>query len=215
MNDPRPRRERGELDSLEMLGHGIMGFTMTLLVLDLRLPEQYPAGQLWEALHDVARPAAAYGLGFIYLMGTWLSMRNVFRRHRSFDEVQTICWLLAFGLIALTPFTVSTAAQASDDPHDFAVAVRLMAIVVGSTYLLALLAALRAASRGQFAPGAALRVKMVALAIGPSVAAVALSYLSPLLALMALFLEVVLGLFATVVDDRVLAPPVEPPPAAE
>ena len=133
MGEETGRRPVGELDSLEMLTHGIFAITMTLLVLDLRLPNHYRAGHLGSALWGLHTQAIAFALGFLYLMSNWLPIRQGLRRMRSVSTGELICYLISLALLSVTPFLVRTIAGAAGNSHDLGVAVRLMAIVVTAT----------------------------------------------------------------------------------
>lgn len=133
----------GETQSLEVLVHGIFAITMTLLILDLRLPDDAAKGDLWHSLKDLGPQALAYLFGFVYLAANWLGIRDFFRNLRAIDRGSSIMILAAMGLISLTPVTVSVLASAAADGHDLGVAVRLMSAVVGVGYAMTGLAVRR------------------------------------------------------------------------
>ncbi|MDQ1695103.1 MAG: potassium channel family protein [Frankiaceae bacterium] len=125
-----------EKESLEALMHGIFAITMTLLILDLRVPETRSRGHLWESLQGLGPEIAGYAFGFVYLMSVWLSLRNFTRQLRGVTSLLSVVFLLVIGLVSLTPFTVSTMSAAVGDTSDLGTAVRLMSAVVGTSFLL-------------------------------------------------------------------------------
>lgn len=131
----RPGRVVNEKASLEALVHGIFAITMTLLILDLRLPEAEP-GHLWESLQNLGPEVLGYLFGFVYLMSVWLSLREFVRQLNGVTSSLSVVFLLVVGLVSLTPFTVSTMANAMGDSDDLGTAVRLMAAVAAVSFLL-------------------------------------------------------------------------------
>ena len=180
-----------------MLFHGIFAITLTLLILDLRVPEDGGHGQLWEHLRGLAPQAAAYVFGFTYLMAAWVSLREMFRVLRGVTLPFTVILLIGIGFVSMAPFTVSTLAGAVGDSDDMGVAVRLMAVLMGSGYLLSAWS-VKVAVRQGFAPAIPYYtmgpVVTVAACIAPCVLAAAASYASPWLGVALLSVDILLGL---------------------
>ena len=204
-------REPLETASLEMLLHGIFAITMTLLVLDVRLPHDYQAGHLWDTVWAMRAQFAAYMFGFIYLIAAWLEFRRGFHRHPTLEMSVQICWLLMLAVIAVTPFLVSMLASSVDDSHDLATAVRITAVVVAVGNIGGVVGVcLHHRPAGTLAlHGIAV---MLVLSMGPFLLAIALSFVLPWLALGVLAFEWLIQLAADrlrrlwVRGERELAP---------
>ncbi len=192
--------------SMEALTHGIFAITMTLLILELRVPEFEADGHLWHSLKELGPHIAGYLFGFVYLMAVWLSLRDFFRQLNGITSAVSVVILMVIGTVSLTPFTVS-AMTSSAGNDDLGVAVRLMAVVVGASFLLASLAAKIALHQGLVpaTPWFTMPwLRVVLTAAGPAMVAFALSYLNPWLGVAALSVDIVLGIVS----------PAEPPEAA-
>jgi len=169
---------------LETLADGIFAIAMTILVLELRLPE--PATDLWDALVALAPRFATFVISFVVLGVYW------FAHHQTFYFLvrvnRTLVWLsiLFFMGAALIPFVASVMGDHYLDP----VALSLYGLA------LALLAALGyiiwwyiTGDRGlideTLDPDLVRKVR-VWISIGPLTAlgAVALAWVSPLLTLL-------------------------------
>jgi uncharacterized membrane protein len=196
-----PKRTRrlplvGEQQSIEALTHGIFAITMTLLILELRVPDT-SQGHLGEALTDLAPNIAAYLFGFVYLMAVWISLRAFFRDLTGITKSVTVLLLVTVGAVSLTPFTVSTMAAAIGNSDDLGVAVRMMAAVVGFSYLVSTFAAKLALSQGTVPPNSWYAMpwwRATALSTSPAILGFGLSYVDPWLGLGVLALDIVLGI---------------------
>jgi uncharacterized membrane protein len=194
----KPRPVVREKASIEALMHGIFAITMTLLILDLRLPETEDQGHLWEALKDLGPEVVGYLFGFVYLMAIWLSLRDFFRQLSGVTHALSVLFLLVVGLVSLTPFTVSTIAAAIGDNDDLGTAVRLMAALVGVSFLLSAGVAKLALHQG-LVPATPFYTTSwpltVVLSAGPAAFGFALSYLNPWLGIAVLSTDILLGIF--------------------
>lgn len=171
---------------LETLADGIFAIAMTLLVLELRLPDSSGSSDLWTQLVDLRPRLATFVISFIVLGVYW------FAHHQTFYFLvrvnRTIVWLniLFFMGAALIPFVASVLGDHYQDP----VALGLYGSVLG------LLAALgfmiwwyitgdRGLIHEKLDPDLVRKVRLW-IAIGPliSLGAVVLGFLSPFLALL-------------------------------
>jgi uncharacterized membrane protein len=190
---PRAR----EKASMEALTHGIFAITMTLLILELRVPESGSPGHLWDSLVDLGPHIAGYLFGFAYLMAVWLSMRDFFRQLNGITRSVSVLTLVVIGTVSLTPFTVSTMATAIGDNHDLGIAVRLMAAVVGLSFALSAVAAKVAFHQGLVPANPWFAMpwsRALLVSAGPAILGFALSYVHPWLGIAVLAVDVVLGI---------------------
>ncbi len=190
----KPRSSLSETESLATLVHGIFAITMTLLILELRVPEGEP-GDLLHRLSELGPHFVAYAYGFVYLAANWLTIREWFHLFRGITRGQTLIMLGFVALISLTPFTVALVADAVHDSDDLGTAVRVMAAVVGTAYGLAAVLSLNVKRRGNIGANQLLAglstTRLLLIACAPSLAAIVLSFLSPWLAIAVLSAELV------------------------
>jgi uncharacterized membrane protein len=102
-----------DLERVLVLVDGVFAIVMTLLVLDLRLPDLHAStsGQLWDQLVDLAPQFSAYVLSFSMLGTFWLAEHTLLGHARSSDR--TLAWAVFTFLFFVTtlPFAASTLAD--------------------------------------------------------------------------------------------------------
>jgi uncharacterized membrane protein len=109
---------------------GVYAIAATLLVLEIRPPEDAPPGQLGHELASLGPAYAAYAIGFLQMVTGWLQSRRLDAWMRGIDHYATLLMLLTVGLYALTPFSTAVLADAFNDRDDLGTAVRLTAGIV-------------------------------------------------------------------------------------
>lgn len=98
---------RGRIDALT---DGIFAVAMTLLVLDIRLPEGlHPlnATDLWRGLHELWPRLVAYALSFLILGLRWLSLAQVPTHAEHVGAAYIRWWMFYLMMITLIPFTTT------------------------------------------------------------------------------------------------------------
>ena len=112
VHEPLQKRiERHDYDRLLMLSDGVFAIAITLLALDLQLPQHWDGS--WEGLMSVTgRPLLGYLFGFGLVGVFWFMHRRMFARLEQVDRVITILNLLLLGLVGLTPFVARMIAEA-------------------------------------------------------------------------------------------------------
>ena len=92
---------------VDALTDGVFGVAMTLLVLDVRIPEHQVGSshELWAALGHVARGMLPYVISFFILGLRWLSIASVPSRAETVTPGYTRWWLANLFFVTLTPFT--------------------------------------------------------------------------------------------------------------
>src|SRR3954453_13315838 len=100
------------LERVLVLVDGVFAIVMTLLVLDLRLPEAHAATnhELWSQLTDLGPQFGAYLLSFSMLGTFWLAEHTLLGHVHTSDR--TLAWTVFTFLFFVTtlPFTASTLA---------------------------------------------------------------------------------------------------------
>lgn len=107
----KARIERHDYDRLLMLSDGVFAIAITLLALELKLPEGWD-GSVEQLFGATGRPLIGYLFGFGLVGVFWLMHRRLFAQLEQVDRVITILNLLLLGLIGLTPYVAKMIAEA-------------------------------------------------------------------------------------------------------
>jgi uncharacterized membrane protein len=86
----------------------VFGVAMTLLVLDLRLPESFfPHGaqELTRAIVDLSAQFLAYAISFFVLAGRWMALAKLAGRTDTISDRAAVWSLLHLFLVACIPFS--------------------------------------------------------------------------------------------------------------
>ena len=105
---------------------GVYAIAATLLVIELRPPEDAAPGELGHALAHLGPEYWAYAIGFLQMVAGWLQTRRLDAWMRGVDHYATLLVLASIGLYALTPFSTSVLARALGSNDDLGTAVRLL-----------------------------------------------------------------------------------------
>jgi len=172
---------------LDALSDAIFGVAMTLLVLDVRLPEEFRpqhAAQLLEGLRELVPKFVPYVLSFLVLGLRWLSAVQIRSRTECYGRDYAGWWLIYILLITCVPFTTIVVGRFGD----LAPAIWLYA---GNTALLAVLSFRLMTRTPDLEHDDQLRDRQVSLAIliASSLLAIAVSFISPRHALWAFVLN--------------------------
>ncbi|ROR35820.1 TMEM175 family protein [Kitasatospora cineracea] len=116
----------GSPDRLLALSDGIYAIAMTLLVLDVKVPDGLDEKAFRDAMGDLRPQVAAYGLSFYVLAAFWRDHRRLFLLARQLDTSLLRLTMASLGAIALLPFPTALLADYPDEPA----AVSLYAIVI-------------------------------------------------------------------------------------
>jgi uncharacterized membrane protein len=115
---PRHRDEWGiEFSRIVAFSDGVFAIAITLLVLQLDIPEHLPAGRtLFEEIGDQDGDLLAYAISFAVLGNRWLAHHRFFAAVERFDGVLMGLNLLYLACIVLVPFTSEVLGDYGDDP---------------------------------------------------------------------------------------------------
>ena len=92
---------------VEAFSDGVMAVAITLLVLDLRVPEPEPGRSLARGLLELWPNALAYVISFIAIGIMWLSHHTMFHRLARVDHSVLVLNLVLLLCIVVLPFTTS------------------------------------------------------------------------------------------------------------
>jgi uncharacterized membrane protein len=103
---------------LDALTDGIFAVAMTLLVLELRVPEQELAGNaaLWQALKDLWPKFFPYLLSFLVLGNSWLAKVRVRIAGEHVTRAYALAWLANLFCITCVPFSTMLVGRYADVP---------------------------------------------------------------------------------------------------
>jgi uncharacterized membrane protein len=95
-------------ERLNALSDGVFAIVLTLLVLELRLPEPpLPGAQLFEELEDGLPDLASWLVSFFVLARVWTVHHAVTANMERCHGVTIVLNFVLLGLVSLTPFTAS------------------------------------------------------------------------------------------------------------
>lgn len=95
---------------IDALTDGIFAFSMTLLVLDVRVPGDLPvdsAAELIAHLHDLGRPLLAYLVGFFVLGAVWRGAIEYRQAEERVTSGLVSLWLALLFFVTMVPFSSS------------------------------------------------------------------------------------------------------------
>jgi uncharacterized membrane protein len=132
---------------------GVFAIITTLLVLDLKLPEHVPDGQLAHALWELKPSFAAYAIGFLQTFGAWATVHRLSHRIRYVDQWMIVIFGLTLAFATLVPFSTAVLAKSFGEPANFKTAMALVTFVGGMTSGLFLFGTNYALNRGMGVEG--------------------------------------------------------------
>jgi uncharacterized membrane protein len=103
-------------DRLLAFTDGVFAIIITILVLEIAVPDLGPDQTLRQALDDLRPTFVAYAISFVLVGAYWMWHRNAFSQVRYIDN--NVLWLnLAYLLtVALVPFAAATLGEYDRDP---------------------------------------------------------------------------------------------------
>jgi uncharacterized membrane protein len=104
-------RERWDTGRLEAFSDGVFAIAITLLVLEINVPET-AFDDLWEGIADQWPSYLAFATSFITIGGLWLAHHGIFRRLASADGVVMRLNILILMLVSFLPFPTKLVAEA-------------------------------------------------------------------------------------------------------
>jgi uncharacterized membrane protein len=114
------QEDGGERDTarLEAFSDGVFAIAITLLILEIDVPEFEEGRSLWRALADLWPSYFGYAVSFLVIGIMWVNHHNVFRIVRLIDH-----WILVFNLlllccVAFIPFPTAVLAAHIDQPDE-------------------------------------------------------------------------------------------------
>lgn len=100
---------------LEALSDGIFAITMTLLVLEFKVPEHVDHGQLWAVLQQQRVAFACYVLTFGITARYWILQHRVFDVVENIRQPAVVLTFFFLSMVTLLPFTTPLLARYGAD----------------------------------------------------------------------------------------------------
>jgi len=107
--------EPAETTRLEAFSDGIFAIAITLLILEVRVPES--GAGLWRALAAQWPSYFGYALSFLIIGIMWANHSHIFRLIRRTDHLLSMLNLLLLMTIAFLPFSTAVLARNVADPE--------------------------------------------------------------------------------------------------
>jgi TMEM175 potassium channel family protein len=99
-----------ESNRIEAVSDGVFAIAITLLVLDISVPEA-SLDHLWSGIADQWPSYIAYVTSFWTIGGLWIVHHGIFRRMRNADQTVMLINLVLLMLVAFLPFPTKLMAQ--------------------------------------------------------------------------------------------------------
>ncbi|HTY80863.1 MAG TPA: TMEM175 family protein [Candidatus Bathyarchaeia archaeon] len=106
-------RDRWSTGRLEAFSDGVFAIAITLLVLELSVPER-GFEDLWKGIADQWPSYLAYITSFVTIGGMWMAHHGIFRRLASADGMVMRLNILLLMLVSFLPFPTKLMAEAID-----------------------------------------------------------------------------------------------------
>ncbi|MER0477607.1 TMEM175 family protein [Streptomyces sp. Edi2] len=122
VNDHRRMRDdEGSAARFLALSDGVFAIAITLLALDISLPDGLGPAGFDRALGEVMPKVWAYALSLLVVAAFWRGHYQIFQYVREVDGTVIRLGLLGLGLIALMPFPTTLLAEYGDLPQSVAI----------------------------------------------------------------------------------------------
>ncbi|CAL9649111.1 hypothetical protein SUDANB176_06563 [Streptomyces sp. enrichment culture] len=149
MRKPTPE---GGPERLVALADGVFAIAITLLVLDLSVPQGLNSEEYHRALGDLLPNLGAYAISLAVLAGFWRDHRAIFRTVRQVDGQVISLTVLGLGIAALLPFPTALVSEYGEERSSVVIYAAAVASLGGVHLALAGLIARRPWLRGGAAP---------------------------------------------------------------
>ncbi len=106
-----PMRDRWDTSRLEAFSDGVFAIAITLLVLEISVPES-DFDDLWKGIADQWPSYLAYATSFITIGGLWIAHHGIFRRLVGADDAVMRLNILLLMLVSFLPFPTKLVAEA-------------------------------------------------------------------------------------------------------
>jgi uncharacterized membrane protein len=121
---------------LEAFSDGVLAIVITIIVLELDVPDQSASETLAHALLDEWRSFAAYLISFVFVGGFWISHATATRLITRTDAILLRLNLVALFFVSFLPFTTSVmATHLGGDGEGLSVALYGLNLLVASIVL--------------------------------------------------------------------------------
>ncbi|MDQ3862030.1 MAG: TMEM175 family protein [Actinomycetota bacterium] len=136
---PREQATGRDRDRIVNLSDGVFAIAITLLILDIRvpdIPEGMVASELPGALLSLWPKYLGYLLSFVGISAFWIIHHSIFRPIRAYDRILLYLNFLFLMVVAFVPFPTSLLGEYGD--HQLPVAIYAATLAVGRLLLTAI-----------------------------------------------------------------------------
>jgi uncharacterized membrane protein len=134
--DHRPHHTK-EIERAVMFNDAVFAIALTLLVLELKLPEYasiHSANDMWQVLKEMRPRFGAFILSAILVGGNWISASNLQRIIVRMDLFFVASLVIYLTIISLIPFCSSLVGNYPDNPVSFVVFGGVCQLLVVNSY---------------------------------------------------------------------------------
>lgn len=120
----KEKEERKLLERVSMFNDAVYAIALTLLVLELKLPEDKPCNtvaEMWHCIKEISPKLFAFLLSILLIGGNWISSVNIQRTHVRADVGYFIYSVIYLSLISLSPFLCYLIGHYPDNPLTYVV----------------------------------------------------------------------------------------------
>ena len=107
-----------DTNRLEAFSDGVIAIAITLLVLEIRVPEAHGAAELWRALRELWPAYLGYLISFLIIGIMWANHHTIFRYINRTDHYLVVINLLLLLCIAFIPFPTALLAEYLGHPEE-------------------------------------------------------------------------------------------------
>ncbi len=107
-----------DTNRLEAFSDGVIAIAITLLVLEIRVPEAHGAAELWRALWELWPAYLGYLISFLIIGIMWANHHTIFRYIGRTDHYLVVINLLLLLCIAFIPFPTALLAEYLGHPEE-------------------------------------------------------------------------------------------------
>jgi uncharacterized membrane protein len=132
---------------VEAFSDGVFAIAITLLIIEIHVPEGSPEHGLWHELGDLWPSYFAFALSFFVILVTWVTHHDLMRLVRGVDHEFLIANGLALSYVTFLPFATAVLAAHIDGPERSAAVTFYCATFVAGSAAFNLLAAVIARDR--------------------------------------------------------------------
>ncbi|MFE7173938.1 TMEM175 family protein [Streptomyces sp. NPDC057616] len=125
-------------ERLAFFGDAVFAIAITLLALDISVPEGLPHSEVAHAVREAVPAIGAYLLSFAVIGALWLAQHSLFRLLATVDRWLLYCWFALLAVVAALPFPTKLISEYGDTTAAtvfYAASIALAVALYGAMYV--------------------------------------------------------------------------------